>query len=76
MNSYLRLYYYNNKVNLIALGENLKKYNLNININKDFIKPKNKRIKYRAFFGFISSLSFFMIVTLLGGIKLQKLYHI
>ena len=72
MNSYLRLYYYNNKVNLTALRENLEKYNLNININKDFIKPKNKRKKFRAFFGFISSLSFFYDCYFIRRYKASK----
>ena len=73
-NSYLRIYY-NDKFNLSALRENFEQYNLNIKINKDFIKPINKRIKYSSFFGFISSLSFLtMIFALIGGYKDSKVF--
>ena len=70
--SYLRIYY-NDKFNLSALRENFEQYNLNIKINKDFIKPINKRIKYSSLFGFISSLSLIlMIAALIGGYKNSK----
>ena len=65
-NSYLRIYY-NNNLNLIALRESIELYNERIRINKDFIKPINKRIKYSSIFGFIGSLSLIVIIIYILG---------
>ena len=60
-NSYLRLFY-NNKVDLKELRNNINNYNLNHKINEDAINPIRKNIKLIMIFGLISYISFFIVM--------------
>ena len=70
-NSYLRIYY-NKKVNLQELRDNINTYNLHHKINEDVINPIRKYIKFVFIFGLISYISFLITIALfltVGGIE-------
>ena len=69
-NSYLRIFY-NNKVDLPALRENINKNSFNHKMNEDLIKPINKKIKLTSIFGLISSglLLIFLVLYILKKLK-------
>ena len=52
-NSYLRIYY-SEGIDLSDLRNKIKIYNSNAAMNKKYINPTNKKIKYTSVFGFIS----------------------
>ena len=56
-NSYLRIFY-NNKVDLQELRNNINTYNLNHKINEEGINPVRKKTKFIMIFGLISFISF------------------
>ena len=69
-NSYLRLFY-NNKVDLPSLRENMNKNSFNHKMNEDLIKPINKKIKLTSIFGLISSglLLIFLVLYIIKKLK-------
>jgi len=60
-NSYLRIYY-NDKVNLSILKDNINEYNFNHTMNEDFIKPINKKIKLTTIIGLAASGALLLII--------------
>ena len=52
-NSYLRIYY-SEGIDLSELRDRIQIYNSNVAMNKKYINPTNKKIKYTSAFGFIS----------------------
>ena len=67
-NSYLR-YFFNDKVDLSRLRNNIETYNHSHLINEDIIKPINKKIILTGIFGFIAIGCIFIIIINLFAIK-------
>ena len=59
--SYLRKFY-NNKVDLKELRDNINSYNLNHKINEEGIKPVRKNTKFIMIFGLISYISYLFLM--------------